>query len=105
MAPNGRPEALTYPHFVELLGLLAVNLIHDDDQCPTALSKINMLFFTMHESGGQFEGEEVKLVRNVTKAVKRHLSQLKVQEARQGRRAREREQTAVRGVLQEEVYA
>lgn len=101
---SGDPEPLTYPHFVELLGLVAVNLIHDDNQCPTALSKLHMLFFTMHETAGQFTGEELKLVRNVTRAVKKHLSELKQAETQATRGRRAELQSTVQDVLQEEVY-
>lgn len=105
VGPTGVPEALTYPHFVELLGLLAINLIHGDEQCPDSLTKIQMLFFSMHERGGKFEGEEAKLVRNVTKAVKVHLMAVKRKTLEKSQSEKEVHENAVRDVLLEEVLA
>lgn len=81
---DGDPTALSYPEFIEVLGLMAMHLYRDDEDCPTTLSKIQNLIFKMHERAGvKFAGEEMKLVRTVQKQVQATLTRLhKDREAR-----------------------
>lgn len=105
MEPDGSETPLEYPEFIELLGLLAVNLVTDDVQCPTPLLKVQMMFFNMHETGGQFEGQETKMVRYIVKQMKTLLASSKVAEDTRNRQTAKEQLSNAFSVLQEPVYA
>jgi hypothetical protein len=104
-------DELCYPEFVELLGMLAMNLFNEASRgdgssalLPSAVSKLHMLIYYM-QSSGKFVPAEYPMVRKVVHAVKDSLHDRARREQTAKKQQSKQDMQRVKDVLMESVYA
>ncbi|KAA0160313.1 hypothetical protein FNF28_05509 [Cafeteria roenbergensis] len=75
VAQDDFPDALSYPEFVEVLALVARSAYAADTAFVTLVDRLMLLFYDMAQRGADFVGEELRLVRSVSRVVKQRLAE------------------------------